>query len=64
MDGPIFFKSFLIAIVFLGVIAFAAASFRPGSISTAGQGGGYSNQGSWGGNGGWDGGDDHDDDDD
>lgn len=63
MDGQIFFKSFLIAILFLGVIAFAAVSFRPGSAQMAGQGGGYSNQGSWGGNGGWRGGDDHDDDD-
>lgn len=58
MDGPIFFKSFLIAIVFLGLIAFAAAGFRPGSASTLGQGGGNFNSGY---QGGW-GDDDHDDD--
>ena len=64
MDGPIFFKSFLIAIMFLGVIAFAAIGFRPGSASTVGQGGSMFNSGSqsgWGGGGDW-GDDDHDDD--
>lgn len=60
MDGQIFFKSFIIAITLLGVIAFAAAGFRPGSASMTGQGGGYSNQNY---SGGWNGGDDHDDDD-
>ena len=58
MDGPLFFKSFIIAIMFLGVIAFAAIGFRPGSASTVGQGGSMFNsgyQGDWGD-------DDHDDD--
>lgn len=60
MDGPLFFKSFLIAITFLGTIAFAAAAFRPGSVSTVGQGGSMFNSGYQGGWGGGD--DDHDDD--
>jgi len=58
MDGQIFFKSFLIAITLLGIIAFAAAGFRPGSAQMVGQGGGSFNPGY---QGGWGGGD-HDDD--
>jgi len=59
-------KNIAIATIFLAIIAFMALAFRPGSISTVGQGGGgYSmgggNEGGWGG--GWGGGDDHDDDD-
>jgi len=68
MNGDIFFKSFLIAAILIGIIAFAGASMRPGTFSGGGgnwtQGGnnwngGYSNGGNW--NRGW-GDDDHDDD--
>jgi len=53
-------KNIAIATIFISIIAFMALAFRPGSISTVGQGGdGYSmGGGNWGG-----GGDDHDDDD-
>jgi hypothetical protein len=58
-------KNIVIALIFTNLIAFAAISFRPGNVTTMGQGGGYflsgggegSNENSWrGGN------DDHDDD--
>jgi len=62
-------KNITIALIFLGIVAFAALGFRSGSVGTIGQGGGgYSygggGDGGWGGGGGrWGGGDDHDDDD-
>jgi len=60
-------KNIAIATIFIAIIAFMALAFRPGSISTVGQGGGYSmggdNEGGNWGRGNWGGGD-HDDDDD
>jgi len=56
-------KNIAIATIFIAIIAFMALAFRPGSISTVGQGGGgYATGGNEGGN--WGGGGDHDDDDD
>lgn len=40
MDANLFFKNVVIAAIFLGLIALAALGFRPGSVSTADQGGG------------------------
>lgn len=48
MGANIFIKNVVIAAIFLGLIALAALGFRPGSVSTAGQGGGLSS--SWGDN--------------
>jgi len=45
MDPQVAFKNIIIAAILLGIIAFAALGFRPGSVSTVGQGGGNS----WGG---------------
>ncbi|HEY9081089.1 hypothetical protein [Magnetovibrio sp.] len=58
-------KNIAIATIFLAIIAFMALAFRPGSVNTVGQGGGYSmggeNEGdNWGG---WNGGGERDDDD-
>jgi len=55
------FKNILIAAILLGVVAFAALAFRPGSVGTIGQGGGSSSWGSDNGGGGNWGGDDDDD---
>lgn len=49
MDPNVAFKNFIVAAILLGIVAFAALMFRPGSVGTVGQGGGWSNQGSFGG---------------
>lgn len=46
MDAQTQFKNIIVAAVLLGIVALAALAFRPGSIGTAGQGGGNM---SWGG---------------
>lgn len=59
-------KNIAIATIFITIIVFMALAFRPGSINTVGQGGGYSmgggNEGGTWSNNNWGGGE-HDDDD-
>lgn len=57
IDPNVVFKNIVIAALLLGVIALAALAFRPGSVSTVGQGGS-----SWSGGSSWGDGE-HDDDD-
>jgi|GEM_PF-1688688 len=62
-------KNIAIATIFIAIIVFMALAFRPGSVSTVGQGGGGFSMGGGNEGGGWGGGnwggddDDHDDDD-
>lgn len=55
-------KNITIAMLLIGLVAFMALAFRPGSVSTVGQGGGYGNEGGI--QSGWGGGEGHDEQDD